>query len=193
MRARFFFCFFFPALLLAFVSLRLQHLLLTCCLWCFCRHTTYYNRFKAAYAKENSTGWGVTDEDRKNGLFTPLAVLDHLCPFYTRMKDLYGERHNVMVPATGEASRVDGVQRMERRRDLVITVDDEEEEEEETPKASTPVSPRGSPSDSRSSGQILLAWANNLDETDEGDNEGVLAEGSDQGFLAQVHNERSFR
>lgn len=43
----------------------------------------------------SKTGFGVTDEDRSNGIYTLASKLDNLCPCYQRMDNLYGKKPNV--------------------------------------------------------------------------------------------------
>lgn len=58
-----------------------------------------FNRHKALFVKvkeaSNSTGFGITEEDRNNDIFTVARKLDSMCICYKRMDLLFGHRPNV--------------------------------------------------------------------------------------------------
>ncbi|KAK3804527.1 MAG: hypothetical protein JOS17DRAFT_711327, partial [Linnemannia elongata] len=51
--------------------------------------------FTSTKAKGNSTGFGVTDEDTRNGIYTVAHKLESMCTCYARMDALFGHRPNV--------------------------------------------------------------------------------------------------
>jgi hypothetical protein len=50
---------------------------------------------KKARKQVDSTGFGITDQNRKDNITTTEMLKDSLCPFYSRMDALYGERQNI--------------------------------------------------------------------------------------------------
>lgn len=65
------------------------------------RYAYYIKRYHQARSYRNGTGNGVTDElvDTLGEGLTMGAVLDKLCPYFSRMDDLFGHRHNATAGA----------------------------------------------------------------------------------------------
>jgi hypothetical protein len=45
--------------------------------------------------KRSQTGWGVTEADTENGIFTIDEKLESMCQFFSKLDSLYGSRQNV--------------------------------------------------------------------------------------------------
>ncbi|KAF8942590.1 hypothetical protein BGZ47_006327 [Haplosporangium gracile] len=95
--------------------------------------------FTSTKAKGNSAGFGVTDEDTRNGIYTVTHKLESMCTCYARMDALFGLRLNVTplaelcladTPAQEQDERQDSGTAPQRRRRLVEEEEEEEEEEE---------------------------------------------------------------
>ena len=56
------------------------------------RFNTYKDKYKKVHTKSLSTGFGLTDEDRKAGISTIDEKLESMCPHYHAMNDLMGDR-----------------------------------------------------------------------------------------------------
>jgi len=55
-----------------------------------------FRRHRRTYATaRESSGFGVTDEDRKNGIYTIAHKLESMCTCYARMDALFGHPHNI--------------------------------------------------------------------------------------------------
>ncbi|KAL6569979.1 hypothetical protein OROMI_014493 [Orobanche minor] len=67
---------------------------------------TYMNKYTAAREKSSSTGFGVTDEDKKRNIHTVQAKLDMICPHYERMQALVSERANVTRAAIFDSGNI---------------------------------------------------------------------------------------
>ncbi|KAF9079593.1 hypothetical protein BGX23_003642, partial [Mortierella sp. AD031] len=89
--------------------------------------------FTSTKAKGNSMGFGVTEEDTKNGIYTVAHKLDSMCNCYARMSALFGHRPNVTpvaelclddTPAQEQDGRQESSTAPQRRHRLVM----EEEE-----------------------------------------------------------------
>ncbi|KAI9917817.1 hypothetical protein PsorP6_012612 [Peronosclerospora sorghi] len=59
------------------------------------RYESYLATYKKTRAKSNTTGFGLTDADRRSDRHTIDAKLDFMCPFFNRMDNLFGSRQNV--------------------------------------------------------------------------------------------------
>ena len=53
---------------------------------------TYKDKYKKVHTKSISTGFGLTDEDRKAGITTIDEKLESMCPHYHAMNELMGDR-----------------------------------------------------------------------------------------------------
>ena len=42
-----------------------------------------------------STGFGITEEGRRKGIYTMAEKLEKICPFYNRMDAVFGSRQNI--------------------------------------------------------------------------------------------------
>jgi len=56
------------------------------------RFNTYKDKYKKVHTKSISTGFGLTDEDRKAGISTIDEKLESMCPHYHAMNELMGDR-----------------------------------------------------------------------------------------------------
>ncbi|KAK3837484.1 MAG: hypothetical protein J3R72DRAFT_512758 [Linnemannia gamsii] len=88
--------------------------------------------------KAESTGFGVSEDDTKKGLYTVAHKLESMCTCYTRMDVLFGQRPNVtplheFSGAIVSAQEQGGCQESStaHRRPRRPIVEDEEEEEED--------------------------------------------------------------
>ncbi|KAL6566632.1 hypothetical protein OROMI_015036 [Orobanche minor] len=70
------------------------------------RFRTYMNKYRDAREKSSSTGFGVTDDDKKRNIHTVQAKLDSMCPHYERMHALVGERTNISPAATFDSGSI---------------------------------------------------------------------------------------
>ncbi|KAL6533353.1 hypothetical protein OROMI_027465 [Orobanche minor] len=70
------------------------------------RWRTYMKKYIAAREKSSSTGFGVTDEDKKRNIHTVQAKMDMICPHYERMHALVGERANVTPAAVFDSGNI---------------------------------------------------------------------------------------
>ena len=59
------------------------------------RFQWHKQKYMATKTLSSKTGFGVTDEDRSNGIYTLVSKLDNLCPCYQQMDNLYGKKPNV--------------------------------------------------------------------------------------------------
>ncbi|KAI9918196.1 hypothetical protein PsorP6_013162 [Peronosclerospora sorghi] len=55
------------------------------------RIRTYRKNLQVELSKERRTGFGVTEEDRRKGIFTFKQKLNRICSHFDRMKALFGE------------------------------------------------------------------------------------------------------
>ncbi|KAI3656138.1 hypothetical protein MP638_003051, partial [Amoeboaphelidium occidentale] len=72
------------------------------------RYESFYTTYKKAVHESEKTAFGVTVEDRKQGIFTVAAKMEKMCPFYGTMGHLLGERQNINpehVHTTAKPSR----------------------------------------------------------------------------------------
>ncbi|KAL6574680.1 hypothetical protein OROMI_011965 [Orobanche minor] len=70
------------------------------------RWRTYMKKYIVAREKSSSTGFGITDEDKKRNIHTVQAKLDMICPHYERMHALVGERANVTPAAVFDSGNI---------------------------------------------------------------------------------------
>ncbi|KAF9347570.1 hypothetical protein BGX34_003019 [Mortierella sp. NVP85] len=70
----------------------------------FQRHRTLYIKTKNL---STSTGFGITDADRKKGIYTIEQKLEDLCHCYARMDKLFGKKPNVVPLVERQQSLVD--------------------------------------------------------------------------------------
>ncbi|KAF9200374.1 hypothetical protein BGZ59_003344 [Podila verticillata] len=103
----------------------------------FQRHMKVYTTTKA---KASGTGFGVTEEDSRNGIYTVAHKLESMCTCYSRMDVLFGLRPNVtplsqVCIGAGPTEEQDEHQESStappRRRRLIMEEEEDEEEEEE--------------------------------------------------------------
>ena len=66
------------------------------------RFESFKRLYKKTKAISEKTGFGITDQDRESGIAKVEDKLDTLCPFYSRMDQLFGHRQNVTPSATAE-------------------------------------------------------------------------------------------
>ncbi|KAG0369622.1 hypothetical protein BC939DRAFT_504907 [Gamsiella multidivaricata] len=59
------------------------------------RFQRHKNKYKSVKDLSSRTGFEVTDEDRKNGIYTMTGKLESLCACYQRMDNLFGQKPNV--------------------------------------------------------------------------------------------------
>ncbi|KAF9306802.1 hypothetical protein BG003_000883 [Podila horticola] len=59
------------------------------------RFQRHKNKYKSVKEQSSRTGFGVTEDDRKNGIYTVAGKLESLCTCYQRMDDLYGQKPNI--------------------------------------------------------------------------------------------------
>ncbi|KAG0381104.1 hypothetical protein BGX24_011511 [Mortierella sp. AD032] len=59
------------------------------------RFQRHIAKYKSVKELSSHTGFGVTDKDRKNGIYTLASKLERLCTCYQRMDALYGSKPNV--------------------------------------------------------------------------------------------------
>lgn len=67
------------------------------------RYEAYLKTYKETAQDSNRTGFGVTEEDNTNDIFTIMDKLESLCPFFYKMDNLFGSRQNV-VPSNVQES-----------------------------------------------------------------------------------------
>ncbi|OWY95169.1 hypothetical protein PHMEG_00034895 [Phytophthora megakarya] len=84
------------------------------------RWKTYKDKFvKTLAAKRSETGMGLTEKEMKKGLTVP-AKLNKMCPHFSRMEDLFGEKSNITAASTTELGAV----RSDEASDELISSDD---------------------------------------------------------------------
>lgn len=87
------------------------------------------------------TGYGITETDRKKGIFSLEAKRENKCPLYTRMDKLFGEKPNVKpldeicMNQTEFIHGVDGFSDDEENTDEEDEDEDDDDEEEEEEEA----------------------------------------------------------
>ena len=62
------------------------------------RYTSYRDKkYKVAkkMSSPGSTGFGITEEDRRKGIYTMAEKLEKICPFYNHMDAVFGSRQNI--------------------------------------------------------------------------------------------------
>ncbi|KAG0221317.1 hypothetical protein BGW41_006947 [Actinomortierella wolfii] len=98
------------------------------------------SRFRRTYVavkeKSKATGFGVTDEDRKNGIYTVAQKLESMCTCFARLDALFGHRPNVtpLSSFTGGLTLLEESQEAStasQRQRLLLEEDEEYEEEGE--------------------------------------------------------------
>lgn len=67
------------------------------------RIVRYQAKYKEALTFKQAIGSGLTEKELRQGM-TMESKLEKLCPFFSRLHHLYGERHNVRPPATTNVS-----------------------------------------------------------------------------------------
>ena len=67
------------------------------------RYESYLAIYKKTKKAADGTGWGITEEDRALGLKTIEDKLEHLCPYFNSLGDLFGNRQNVSPEDTQES------------------------------------------------------------------------------------------
>ncbi|KAI9342321.1 hypothetical protein BDR26DRAFT_894738 [Obelidium mucronatum] len=66
------------------------------------RFNAWITRYKKARSDADQTGFGVTETDVNRGIETIEEKLEHMCPQYSRLDKLYGERVNINPVAVAE-------------------------------------------------------------------------------------------
>ena len=66
-----------------------------------------YDKYRKAKLDSESTGFGLTEDDRKNGITSVEEKLDNMCPLFSRMNDLFSTRPNVIATSTSETGGLD--------------------------------------------------------------------------------------
>ncbi|KAF9536281.1 hypothetical protein EC957_011708, partial [Mortierella hygrophila] len=102
----------------------------------FQRHMKVFTDVKR---KADSTGFGVTEEDNRSGIYTVTHKLESMCTCYARMDELFGNRANITpmsefasVVVTGqEQEECEEARTAPQRRRRQIVDDGEEDTEEE--------------------------------------------------------------
>jgi hypothetical protein len=61
---------------------------------------TYRKKFRTAINMEVGTGFGVNEKDRAAGIYSVSAKLNKLCPYFERMKMLFGEDPSIRPAVT---------------------------------------------------------------------------------------------
>ncbi|KAF9896703.1 hypothetical protein BX616_006923 [Lobosporangium transversale] len=99
----------------------------------FHRHLKLFTETKKL---ENQTGFGVTDEDHKKGIYTTKQKLEKMCICYARMDALFGHRLNItpLFKLTtglqnGSGSGREAIEKVSRHR-LIVEEEEGKEEEE---------------------------------------------------------------
>lgn len=59
------------------------------------RFESYLKTYKSTKRDTLKTGWGLTEDDKAAGITTISQKLEKLCPFYSKLDDLFGGRQNV--------------------------------------------------------------------------------------------------
>ena len=59
------------------------------------RFKNYKSKYWKAHILSCSTGFGLTDKDQKAGIHTVAEKLESICPFYSEMDSLFGNRANI--------------------------------------------------------------------------------------------------
>ena len=91
--------------------------------------------------QSNRTGFGLTDEDKENGIFTIMEKLEHMCPNFNKMDNLFGNRQNVMPSNVQESVLIENDEQSDKENDGDTL---EEEEEGLSPKVSQLKTPKNS-------------------------------------------------
>jgi hypothetical protein len=60
------------------------------------RFKRYKSKYYATKAKSLGTGFGITSDDRRKGIYSIADKLDNLCPFFSKMDKLFGKKPNVV-------------------------------------------------------------------------------------------------
>lgn len=91
------------------------------------RFEAYLGKYKKAKKQSEGTGWGVTEEDRSEGINTVEEKLNNICPHFESMNDLFGERQNISP---------------EDVREAVVISDFEDDDDEVNDFVQVPVTPK---------------------------------------------------
>ena len=85
------------------------------------RFKTYRSKYRKAQMLSKSTGFGLTDEDRLQGISSVAQKLDTLCPYFSGMDELFGSSANITPLYHADAQLTPTTQ------DLVESKEDEEQ------------------------------------------------------------------
>ena len=71
------------------------------------RFELYLKAYKKTRKLSISTGWGVTESDKKKGIHTIAAKKESLCPNFERLETLFGLRQNIQPTNIKELGAID--------------------------------------------------------------------------------------
>ena len=59
------------------------------------RFKNYRNKYQSTYLLYQSSGFGLTEDDKMKGIQIVMDKLNHLCPYYDLMDQLFGKKANI--------------------------------------------------------------------------------------------------
>ena len=73
------------------------------------RFKNYQSKYRKAHLLSKSTGFGLTENDKRKGINSVSEKLKSLCPFFYQMDDLFGKKANITPLAQFDAQQSDSI------------------------------------------------------------------------------------